>query len=709
MAKVALLIGVSEYEPGLTPLPAATKDVEAMQRVLLHPEIGGFDEVKVLLNSQQHEMAVAIEALFAGRQNNDLVLLFFSGHGIKDESGKLYFAARNTRKTDKGVLFKATTVPATFVHEVMSNSRSRREVVILDCCFSGAFAEGMSAKDNGFVDIKNQLGEEGRAVLTSSTSTQFAFEQQGADISTYTRYIVEGLETGAADRDQDGWISVDELHDYAAKKVQESTPAMKPEIYAIKEGYKIQLAKAPIDEPKLKYRREVEYWVEGGNGEISFIGRTTLDELRDRLRLTREETAAIEVQVLEPIEVYKQKLHRYEEAFRKESEHKLPLSDKTRTDLIRLQGVLGLRDEDIGLIEASIIQVKQANLKINPIKIKSGTIGYLLIGIGLGFCVAAIIPSPFQSYLFTNFIDSRKRDKFFSDLSKDSVPEGTFKYGGSTSWAPVYPELEAEIERDWPNLKLEYDNSLIGKEVGSAVGIQKVIDGELAFALSSRSILDTELQQAKNKGFSLKEVSVAKDAVAVAVNFQLNVPGLTQENLKSIYTGEIENWKEFGGPDIKITVYSRNNNSGTTVQFKETLGIQKFGNNVKFINTTTEALQKVARDISGIYYASASEIVPQCTVKSLPLSFANDQELVAPYMLPLVEPNKCLPGNRNKLNFNAFKPDGKYPLTRDLIVVIKKNGTDEDKAGEAYANLLKTDEGQSRIHEAIELPFAPIK
>jgi branched-chain amino acid transport system substrate-binding protein len=50
MAKVALLIGVSQYEPGLTPLPAAAKDVEAMQQVLLNPEIGGFDDVTLLIN-----------------------------------------------------------------------------------------------------------------------------------------------------------------------------------------------------------------------------------------------------------------------------------------------------------------------------------------------------------------------------------------------------------------------------------------------------------------------------------------------------------------------------------------------------------------------------------------------------------------------------------------------------------------------------------
>ncbi|MCC5629766.1 ABC transporter substrate-binding protein [Nostoc sphaeroides CHAB 2801] len=353
MAKIALLIGVSEYDSGLDPLPATIKDVEAMQQVLEDPEIGDFNEVKILINPQQHEMGVAIQTLFDNRQRDDLLLLFFSGHGIKDESGKLHFAARNTHKNPQGKLFESTAVPASFVHKFMSDSRSRREVVILDCCFSGAFAEDMAAKDDGFVDVKNQLGGEGRAVLTSSTSTQFSFVQLGAETSTYTRYIVEGLETGAADRDEDGLISVDELHEYAAKKVQGSTPAMKPEIYAIKEGYKIKLAKAPIDEPKLKYGKDVEYWVR--DGEISDIGRIALDRQQKILGLTPDEAAAKEAEVLKPYQDYKENLHKYEEALRKEIKHKFPSSDKTRADLKRLQQALGLRDEDIALIEAPII------------------------------------------------------------------------------------------------------------------------------------------------------------------------------------------------------------------------------------------------------------------------------------------------------------------------------------------------------------------
>lgn len=100
MVKVALLIGVSEYAPGLNPLPAAVRDVEALQELLLHPEIGGFaqPDVVVLKNPERQEMEESIEALFAGRHKDDLVMLFFSGHGIKDDSGRLFLANHGTRK-----------------------------------------------------------------------------------------------------------------------------------------------------------------------------------------------------------------------------------------------------------------------------------------------------------------------------------------------------------------------------------------------------------------------------------------------------------------------------------------------------------------------------------------------------------------------------------------------------------------------------------
>jgi uncharacterized caspase-like protein len=250
MAKVALLIGVSEYKVGLSPLPSAVKDVEAMSRVLKDSSLGGFDEVKQLTNPDVQEMQWEIEHLFSNLTKDDLVALFFSGHGIKDDTGKLFFATRITSKHPNGDLIQSTAAPASFVHEIMNKSRARRQVIILDCCFSGAFDSTLRAKHDGSVDLQGELGAEGRVVLTSSSSTQYSFEQHGSDLSIYTRYLIEGIETGAGDQDKDGNISILELHKYASEKVREKAPSMTPKIITLKDmGFEIVLAKAKITNP----------------------------------------------------------------------------------------------------------------------------------------------------------------------------------------------------------------------------------------------------------------------------------------------------------------------------------------------------------------------------------------------------------------------------------------------------------------------------
>lgn len=194
MAKVALLIGVSDYEPGLEPLPSAVKDVEALQQVLANPEMGGFnaDDITVLRNPDRQTMADAIYRLFANQKKDDLVLLYFSGHGVIDDSGEFYFASRSTRKDD-GKLVPTTALEAQSVHRWMERlGGSQRQVIILDSCFSGAFAKGVKAKDSGSVNIEQFLGGKGRAILTASTSTQYALAQDGMDLSVYTYYLIEG-------------------------------------------------------------------------------------------------------------------------------------------------------------------------------------------------------------------------------------------------------------------------------------------------------------------------------------------------------------------------------------------------------------------------------------------------------------------------------------------------------------------------------------
>ncbi len=354
MAKFALLVGVSEYEPGLTPLPSASRDVEALKQVLIHQEMGEFAaaDVTVLTNPLRQVMERAIYKLFSNRQKDDLVLFYFSGHGVKDESRNLFLSSGET-SLERGKLVTPTAVAARFLHDSMNGSKSERQVIILDCCFSGAFPDGLTAKDDGSVDIQAQLGSKGRAILTSSTSTQYSFEQEGSDLSIYTRYLVEGIEKGTADQDEDGWISADELHKYASSKVLQAAPAMTPQFYPVKEGYRIRLAKAPVDDPKLKYRKEVKRWV--NQGTFPKVARRLLNSLRNQLQLLPEVAEAIEAEVLQPYREFQRKLQEYEEALLESVEEGYPDNEIALKTLQAYQLHLGLRDEDIAPIEARII------------------------------------------------------------------------------------------------------------------------------------------------------------------------------------------------------------------------------------------------------------------------------------------------------------------------------------------------------------------
>ena len=354
MAKIALLIGVSDYESGLDGLPAAVNDAIAMQQVLTNPNMGEFADaaVTVLQNPDRQVMEDAIYNLFVNRQKEDLVLLYFSGHGVLDDGGEFYFASRFTRK-DQGRLVPTTAVAARSVQGWLEQSRSQRKVIILDSCFSGAFAKGVKAKDSGSVNPERFLGGRGTAILTASTSTQYALTQDGFDLSVYTHYLVAGIRTGGADQDNDGFIGMEELHTYASSKVREAAPAMTPEFYPVKEGYKILLAKSPKDDPRLKYRKEAER--RSASGRFTIPAKQLLISLRRDFGISNEVAEAIEAEVLKPYQEYQRKLQAYRTTLQDSLQEEEALSDETRTDLIDYRNHLGLKVEDAELIERELL------------------------------------------------------------------------------------------------------------------------------------------------------------------------------------------------------------------------------------------------------------------------------------------------------------------------------------------------------------------
>jgi Caspase domain len=229
-ARSALIVAIDGYaDPGLRLLRAPASDARALAAVLRDPDIGGF-EVQTLLNEPSYVVNLAVEEFFAERRPADLLVVHFSCHGIKDEDGELYFATSNTVLGRLG----ATAVAAEFVSRRMSRSRSRRVVLLLDCCYAGAFERGLFARATIEMGIGQQFEGRGRAVITASSAMEYAFEAgeltETLDMgpSVFTRALVEGLETGEADRDQDGLVGLDELYDYVYDKVREATPNQTP-------------------------------------------------------------------------------------------------------------------------------------------------------------------------------------------------------------------------------------------------------------------------------------------------------------------------------------------------------------------------------------------------------------------------------------------------------------------------------------------------
>lgn len=227
-ARKALIVATYEYaDGGLRRLAAPEHDADSFASVLKDPAIAGFD-VTMLANQPHYVVGEAIADFYGASRSDDLTLLYFTGHGLKDDEGRLYLAMTNTRRD--ALMF--TAISGAQLNDAMDASRSRRKVLILDCCYSGSFPAGRTAKADESVQTLERFQGKGRAVLTASDATQYAFE--GDDLrgtgssSVFTRYLVEAISSGAADLDEDGDIALDELYSYVYEKVVAELPQQRP-------------------------------------------------------------------------------------------------------------------------------------------------------------------------------------------------------------------------------------------------------------------------------------------------------------------------------------------------------------------------------------------------------------------------------------------------------------------------------------------------
>lgn len=252
--RLALIVANDEYDDaGLRRLNAPAQDADALADVLGDPGVGGF-AVEVLHNETAQNVRTAVEDLFADRSFDDLLVLHFSCHGVKNAEGELFLAMRDTRPNR----LASTGVAAGFVSGQMATSRAQRIALFLDCCYGGAFPRGMVVRSSGEAAVgeaftrQDEVGEgRGRVVVTSSNAMQYAFE--GGELaaleqqpSVFTGAVVGALTSGEADRDGDGWVGVGELFNYVSDQVRRIAPEQTPQMWTFGQQGDILVARSRI-------------------------------------------------------------------------------------------------------------------------------------------------------------------------------------------------------------------------------------------------------------------------------------------------------------------------------------------------------------------------------------------------------------------------------------------------------------------------------
>lgn len=250
--RVALLIAVGQsLDPLLRQLRAPAHDVGSLEGVLRDVEVGGFTDVRTIIDRPRHEIEEAIEDAFADRKPDDVVLAYFTCHGVKDLHGRLFFAASNTR-SDR---LASTAVSSVFVNEQMEHSRAGAKVALLDCCYSGAFAKGLAPKGALDGDLAAQICGRGTYVITATNSLEYAYEGTAVTrnysvSSSFTEFLVEGLRSGRADWDRDGRISPEDLYWYLDKEMRSAGKPQTPTSFSSGVQGAVYLARSrhqPVD------------------------------------------------------------------------------------------------------------------------------------------------------------------------------------------------------------------------------------------------------------------------------------------------------------------------------------------------------------------------------------------------------------------------------------------------------------------------------
>ena len=216
---------------------------------------------------------------------------------------------------------------------------------------------------------------------------------------------------------------------------------------------------------------------------------------------------------------------------------------------------------------------------------------------------------------------------------------------------------------------------------GSGTGISALINGTTDICNASRPMKSSERDKLKQRfGTRGVEIKCAQDGLSIYINLQNPVNELSLQQLKAIYTGQVTNWKDVGGPDERIILYSRENNSGTYVYFKDNvLEGEDYAATAQNLPGTASVVNAVAKDKWGIGYGGAAyaEGIKDAKIR---------QDANSPAIAPSKETIAA----------------GTYPISRFLFMYIRNSPTGGLKD---YIDWILGDEGQKIVTEVGYFPI----
>lgn len=220
--KFAILIGSSEYPASngqLEPLPCATHDVHALESVLVNPKLGGFDKVETALDLPHHAAHRRIHEVVREAGREDQILIYFSGHGLLDAEAHLFLASANTDPE----LVQSSAIPAYNVRALFRETRCRRIIVILDCCYASAAQQLRIDRMFGADERTGESSFSGGyavCIIAAGGTSGVALAAKSGTTSVMTAAMIEAIRTGAGDENHDGAITMRELYEHTRRSLE---------------------------------------------------------------------------------------------------------------------------------------------------------------------------------------------------------------------------------------------------------------------------------------------------------------------------------------------------------------------------------------------------------------------------------------------------------------------------------------------------------